>query len=252
MVTNTRNALAVEEIDFGPGVALPFPAKAADERPAPPSLPVVVHRPDQAERHQQVLPEEALVEQLGVSLARAILPIFRELQSRGNPELTSMKQLVDQHHERLQAAVEGIFEVQGSVERLSQAMSEQQASDAAGRQKSGELALAIAALQQSGAQQKAEAARVREEIETLASAARNGEALSARAEAQQQEIQALKAGFGDLSPKLETTITTLDRQSELIRRLSHTHAERDEALDLLAEALARWKASRETAQAPPR
>ncbi len=58
----------------------------------------------------------------------------------------------------------------------------------------------------------------------------------------------MKSGFGDLLPQVDSVARRLEQQCEAMNRFSQTMAQQDDVLDLLAEGLARWKASRKSTQ----
>lgn len=193
---------------------------------------------------------------LADGLAKILTGAFQELERHIVGESQKLSISFEQHLERLQATVASLTHLQTKFEQLTQAVSEQQAVDAAISQKYDRLSASVTSLEETATRHETELGAARTQTSTLrdetgvlrgevrdftAAVAQQMDGFSARLGLQHEELAGLKSTMSEISRKVAVFIERVDRQGEIIRALSETHARRAAALDDLLGILTKLK-----------
>jgi hypothetical protein len=158
---------------------------------------------------------------LAMSLARILVAAIRDLHASSRGDLAGA---VREQQQKLDAALNGLGEIRQKVDvDLAAGMASLRLADAEQRQLIEEQKMALQGYQ----------------IETD----RRIEELLQKLNVQEQEVAALRPQFSEISPRVAAAVERLDRQANFIRAIHEASQQREEALDELANVLARLKTS---------
>jgi len=175
---------------------------------------------------------DSLVDRIGRSLARGLVDALQELENHVAGETRRVGEALGQRLDSLQA----------SVQDLTGALSDHQAASAVVQEQCRQLEAAAGSLQESDARQSGELEALRAESrDSAASLWGKIESLSGELNARLDEIGAVGSKLDQLHLTAETLGQRLDRQSETLRSLCATYAQRETELEQVVEGLVRLR-----------
>ena len=185
-----------------------------------------------------------LVSDVATGLTKVLVSAIQNLQQHIAGETQRLTSSFSQQLEKLQASVESLLPLKERIEQLTQTVHEQRSVGLAVQEKYEQLTATAAALEEANARHESELGVLRNETKkSSASTSQRLNALSARLGLQQEELSGLKSTVSEVSPRVAALVERLDRQAEAIRSFNEYHAQREAALDQLANALANLKES---------
>jgi chromosome segregation ATPase len=187
---------------------------------------------------------EDVISALARTIARALGSAIEQLERHDRQESRALQDSVRDQGEKLNAAIEGLFELTKKMGQLTDAISEQKATNNEAQRQNQQLSAALASIQEAEARHEDELKTVRlEMVGASAPIYDRVDALALRIELQDESLRELKLTVSEVSPRVAALFERMDRQASAIRATRETQAQREGALDQLAGVLERLRGS---------
>ncbi len=211
-----------------------------DQRPGSDSRPAGSPSPPPSEPAER----DNVLAELAQSVSQAVVGAVTNLEQHRVGQTRAMQDTLHRQDEQLRGLLASLAEVQGKLEEFSRFVEEQKSWAMATGERQNRFGAELETLRQIDTSREAALEDLRREtMELSISVSDRQDQTSGRLELQQADIDELKAGLADVSPKLSGALERLERQSRALRSVFEAERRREEAYGRLSEVASSLKDS---------
>jgi chromosome segregation ATPase len=187
---------------------------------------------------------EDVISALARTLAQALGSAIEQIERYDRQESGAVQDSVRAQSERLNATVEGLIDLTKKIEQLTDAISQQKATNCEVQRQIDRLSTAVASIQEGEARLEDQLKTVRVEMGHASTRISDRvDALALRVELQDQGLSELKLTLSEGSPRVVALVERMDRHANAIRAIRETQGQRAGSLHELADVLERLRSS---------
>lgn len=213
----------------------PAPVSTSPVPPAqPPPAPLPAAGPE----------KDTVLADLASSVSHAVVGAVTNLEKHRAAQTQDIQNAIRHHDEQLRGVLERLTAVQQKLDEFARFASEHKSWAVSAGEKHDHLATEVESLRQSDASREASLEELRREtLDLSVSVSDRQDQMIGRLELQQADLAELKAGVGEVSPKLNAAVERIERQARALRSIFEAEKRREAALEQLNEAATNLKAS---------